>query len=258
MPRAALSPDELTIYLARGIWHVWFDIYVSTRPEAGADFGVPTLVPQASTPSYDIGASLPADGLSMFLDSYWDPNDDAGHRHVQLSTRPTVNDPFTTPTVVQEINSPPGGGEDGTPYVLPSGNVIYFTSSRSGRFHIYRAERGAGGTFGTPVFVDGLPDPAKPDAYDAYPVVTDDERTIYFASARVKGGYSTDIFVAHRADRSVPFDAPTVAQELSSAASGNDPTWLSPDGCRLYLVSNRSSDAGTSGSLDVWVAERTP
>jgi hypothetical protein len=246
---ATLLPDEKTIYVASGVWHVTFDLYAATRAAAGLDFGAPVLVPGASAGDYVIGAAVTVDGNTLYLDSYY-PNVSA--RHIQLSTRAGAGQAFGTPTIITELES---ANEEGSPYVLPSGGVLYFTSSRSGHFDIYRAAKGDAGTFDPPTPVDSANDP---NFYDAYPVVTPDELTIYFGSARVKTGFNTDIYVARRSTTTAPFGTPVPVPELASPALNNIPTWLSPDACRLYLVSDRPSDAGTSGSRDVWVAERSP
>jgi hypothetical protein len=245
---ATLLPDERTIYFASGVLHASFDVYAATRPEAGLDFGVPAFVPGASAGNYVIGASVSVDGNTLYLDSYF-PN--VSVRRIQLSTRPDPSQPFSTPTVVSELSS---ANEEGSPDLLPGGNVIYFTSSRSGHFDVYRAEKGDAGTFDTPTLVTV----SDPNFYDAYPAVTADELTIYFGTARVKTGFSTDIYVARRASTSVPFGTPVPVGELANPSPNNFPAWISPDACRLYFVSDRSSSAPTSGTRDLWVAERSP
>jgi hypothetical protein len=249
---ATLSPDEKTIYFASGVYHATFDIYVATRTAIDAGFGPPALS-SVSTPDLDIGASITGSGLEIFLDSYYTGDPAVQRRRIQRATRADAGAPFGPLTVVQELSS---DYEEGTPYVLAGGDVMYFTSSRAdSHFEIYRAERTAQGTWGMPGRVGAINDPTK---YDGNPVVTSDERTIYFASSRDKTGYETDIYVAHRGSTDGGFDPPTRVDELSTPYPTNSPTWLSPDACRLYFASDRLSDAGTSGSIDLWVAERRP
>jgi len=71
-----------------------------------------------------------------------------------------------------------------------------------------------------------------------------DERTIYFA--RASSG-PPECGVASRASANDPFDAPSRVTELDAVDALSHPTWLSPDGCTLYFVSNRAG----SNALDV-------
>jgi hypothetical protein len=85
-------------------------------------------------------------------------------------------------------------------------------------------------------------------------VASADGRWLYFASSRAGGGAKgeLDIWVAHRVDLASPFGAPVNVAELNTA-SADRPSWISSDGCRMYLTSTRE---GGLGALDVWRAER--
>jgi Tol biopolymer transport system component len=148
------------------------------------------------------------------------------------------------------------------PYVLAEGKLVYFSSSRiNHHFDIFRAES-KGAAFATPTAVDGVNDPTY---FDGYPVVSADERTMYFGTARINQGYSTQIWVAQRASSTSSFRAPTLVTELAAAGTYHDyPSWLSPDGCRLYFTSSRVGSHGAprtnshDDTKDLWVAERHP
>jgi Tol biopolymer transport system component len=134
------------------------------------------------------------------------------------------------------------------PYVLPDGSELYFSSSKGGDFDIYRSVRGVS-EFGTPTPVSEL---NVAGASDGDPLVAVDDLTIYFSSSRAGGLGLMDIWMARRTDKALPFGAPVNLTEVNS--TGVDaPTWLSPDGCRLYL----SSDRGDAG-YDIYVATRLP
>jgi hypothetical protein len=61
-----------------------------------------------------------------------------------------------------------------------------------------------------------------------------------------------DIWIARRASVNDPFGAPANVSELNTA-NNDQPGWLSPDGCRLYLYSDRT---GGVGGTDLYIAER--
>src|SRR5207249_823543 len=75
---------------------------------------------------------------------------------------------------------------------------------------------------------------------DSAPVTSVDGLTLFFASDRAVGpGGGADVWVATRAALGAPFDTPRLAPELSSPAV-DIPGWISPDGCRMYLSSDRA------------------
>ena len=60
-----------------------------------------------------------------------------------------------------------------------------------------------------------------------------------------------DIWQTQRASINGAWGPPTEVKGVNSTK--NDvATWLSPDGCRLYLISDR----GASTNIDIYVAER--
>src|SRR4029077_20312561 len=128
-------------------------------------------------------------------------------------------------------------------------SALYFVSFRSGGGDIYRAPLETGGQFGAPVLVSTINTPSA----DYIPTPTADELTLYYASNRpdspAKGGF--DIWMTKRSSPSADFDPPVNVQELNTGAD-DEPTWISPDKCRLYLNRN-----GTTG-FKIYVASRSP
>lgn len=142
------------------------------------------------------------------------------------------------------VNTP---AAEGDPYVLPSGKAIWFdVYTGVGDTEIYRSAVGPAG-FGVREKILGV----GSATIDAYPVVTPDELTLYFASDRVdalaSGGY--DIYVATRTSTADSFGTPTVLPVLNSG-DADFPTWLSRDECVLYLTRR------VAGSLDIYKSER--
>ena len=68
-------------------------------------------------------------------------------------------------------------------------------------------------------------------------IVSHDLRTLFFASSAGAPDVSQDydIWSSTRASATAAFGAPVRVPELSSSAE-DYPSWLSPDGCRIYLT----------------------
>lgn len=246
---ARLSADELVVYFssdrdkdasASGAFG-GYDLYVATRTSRSEPFGMPTRLPAPILhDAPEVAPSETADRRTLYFDSYRNGND----RRIFRATRATAQDAWGTPVEVTELTS---ANEDGTPYVLPGGDALYFFTSRdSSNFNLYRVDLGL--VIPRPSAVPGV-NSSDPEYA---PVVTADERTIYFASVRAGGLGSWDVWVATRATKTGSFSDVKLVENVNSA-NQDIPTWISPDGCRLYLASDRP---GGSGKLDIYVAER--
>jgi hypothetical protein len=77
--------------------------------------------------------------------------------------------------------------------------------------------------------------------------VTRDGLTVYFA--REVGATPSEIMITTRATLADTFAPPVAVAELNSTGRDN-PGWLSPDGLRMYMASDRAGD------LDLYVADR--
>ena len=142
------------------------------------------------------------------------------------------------------VNTP---AAEGDPYVLPSGKAIWFdVYTGVGDTEIYRSAVGPAG-FGAREKILGV----GSAAVDAYPVVTPDELTLYFASNRVdalmSGDY--DVYVATRPSTGDSFGPPTILPVLNGTGA-DFPTWISRDECVLYLTRR------VAGSLDIYTSVR--
>jgi hypothetical protein len=243
-----LSPDERTAFLAssRDGGAGGVDLYTSKRATRSDPFEAPTLLPFNSTTD-DTHPSLSFDGLALYFASTRVAIDGgASATDIYVARRPTSTFAWGPAAVVPELSGP---FEDSFPSVAPSGGM-YLASTREGDMKLFFAPA-AGAAFGTPVAVENVHEPAT---VSNLPVASADGRWLYFASSRAGGGAKgeLDIWVAHRADLASPFGAPVNVAELNTA-SADRPSWISGDGCRMYLTSTRE---GGLGALDVWRAER--
>jgi hypothetical protein len=224
--RARFSADELTAWLSvrtnasftgsSSEWH----IATATRANRDAAFG------DVSFPNSlfllgrnDLSPSPTRDGLTLFMESFVH-----GLWEIRFSRRGMPSDPFPSPSEFPETVDGDGG-----PYVLPDGQAVYFHGNPDGESDIFRVDH-SGGVFGVPEAVPGI----DTDYYwESFPVVTEDELTIYFAGFGITLN-PLDLWVASRTSRSLPFDNVQALDEFNTEAD-EIPTWVSPDGCRLYF-----------------------
>ncbi|MGD8288423.1 MAG: hypothetical protein PVI31_07355 [Gemmatimonadota bacterium] len=87
-------------------------------------------------------------------------------------------------------------------------------------------------------------------ARDAEPTFSADGRTMYFNCFGRNGRAGNDICVTHRVDGG--WSEPEVVEAVSTEEYTEVEPLLSPDGSRLYVMSDRP---GGLGSFDIWVSE---
>jgi Tol biopolymer transport system component len=243
--QAAMSDDELTIYVAssRPGGPGKNDMYVATRATKTASFGALTLIAGVNSAGNDGSVTLTRDGLALYIAS--DRATTATY-DLYVATRPTATAAFGTPTLIAGLSTTTS--LDGSPYINGDGTVLYFDSDRGGTRDIFRASRpSANGAFGAPALVGEL---NSPTADDKYPVVSGDELSVYFGSDR-PGSAGFDIWEAHRTTTGDGFGTPRLSTNVNSTAT-DLPVWISPDGCRLLL----SSDRAGVGGRDLYLATR--
>ena len=147
------------------------------------------------------------------------------------------NGSFDLPTITA-LGALPGMQHSNEPYLLRDGRTLYFSGQTpsSQADDIYRTSGDPPGFGGAAQPVPGI----ASDGGDLAPVVSDDEREMFFASDRGAARMALDIYVATRGSPDVPFDEPQPIPELSS--DGIDwPLWISPDGCDLYYINKTTS-----------------
>jgi hypothetical protein len=84
------------------------------------------------------------------------------------------------------------------------------------------------------------------------PVISKDGLTIYFASDKIAGLGGLNIWVASRASKNGTFNVPSLVPNVNTEFD-ETPTFISNDGCRLYISTSRP---GGPGKQDVYVATR--
>lgn len=227
---ASLTADELTIYFASdrdgtNVWH----LYSATRASRSEPFGTPRLL--AGGVYSTQGESHPSvspDGNTIYFDS----------QRVMVGSNL-----FTSTRANATVEFPPATMIPGDylidPAITADGKVLYAADLSTGR--LARLDRGSSG-FGSPQTV------ALPTNNSVVSPVTNDDLTM-FLSFGDSTGHS--IAVTHRSSTDSGFPEPTVVAELATGASIAEPSWLSPDGCRLYLTY-----AVANGKQTIYMASR--
>lgn len=88
---------------------------------------------------------------------------------------------------------------------------------------------------------------------DEGPAISGDGLSLYFTSNRPGGSGSQDLWVATREDEDDPWGAPVNLGPTVNTSSVEQAPMFSPDGRRMFFVSDRP---GGAGGLDIWVSRR--
>ena len=241
---ARLSADELTIVFCRSNADGTYDLYSSTRVNTADPFGAPQIMGAINSIYTEVWPALSADGLTLYFNS---DRITPGTLKIFSSHRTTLQSQFQTPDVETAF-----ADNDGQPYITADGSGLYFASSvrtGAGLSDIFRAPRMASGAIGVPAAVIGGVDTT---ADEITPVVSGDELRMFFCR-RALATDPCDIYTATRTAVSDGFGAATPLDGFADPALYEVPTWLSPDGCHLYLYANLP---GTMGAGDLYELTR--
>lgn len=82
------------------------DLMRATRPSVTAQWGTPVFVTELNSTGADDAPSLTADGLTLFMLSNRAGSPGGGaNGAIWMATRPSLNAPFSTPTLVSQVSS---------------------------------------------------------------------------------------------------------------------------------------------------------
>jgi hypothetical protein len=208
-------------------------LYLATRADLASPFSI-TPVQGLGLAGNLLDPSFTADGsLLVFRRSM--PGDD-----LYEATR-VAPDTFMAATAIASLDT---GATEVQPFLPLAGDLLVFSSSRTGGGDLYTSTR-TGDSFSAPSQITEL---ATADD-EGDPVLSPDGLTLYFRSDRPAAQAGYNIFVATRPTTADPFGVPDPVPNVSSDAD-DGPSWISPDGCRLYLSSDRA------GTNDIYVSTR--
>lgn len=233
---ARLTADELTVVFARSRANGTSDLYMATRATIADGFGEPMLLGTVNSVNSELWPTLSPDTLLLLFDS-----DRATTKfHVFITRRTDAAATFGPPAASVAL----ADGDDQP--LLANGAALYFTSSVRtglGMGDIWRVDIDSTGTTGTPAAVIGDVNSA---GNEAAPAVTADELVMAFAR-------DADIYITSRSSAADGFGTATAIAGLSDPVAHEAPTWISPDGCHLYV---QSDAAGGMGGIDLYMAAR--
>jgi WD40-like Beta Propeller Repeat len=250
--RPSLSADELTIYFSSrrltpdndaGVSRVYF----ATRTDKETDsFTAATLLSaDINRPGYDtVGSALSNDRRRLYFAAKTDATPDViyeAERAGGLSGNSWAG------ATVKPIGDQDAGWTEFSPFLANDGTLYFARTGAPTNYDLFRADPDGANGFKKAVPIAELASAQD----DSDPVLSPDGLTIYFSSSRA-GSLDTDIWAATRAPAAAGFGPPARVSELSSPAR-DVPAWISPDGCRMYIISTRP---GGPGALDIFVASR--
>ena len=221
---ARLTQDEHTVYFSSFRTGDWNLFSAERRGRAGVFTNIRELT-ELDSAETDGAPTVTQGDTALYFHSDRTPP----HSKIYLATRGDVTDDYSL--VGPALDG--GGSVQFHPYILPNGSGIYWSAGDGALdgFDIYRADASGGGFLGpSKLVVNSL-------WADILPVLTPDDRTLFFASNRPGGEGGYDIYVSVRFDASDPFGAPTPVSELNTE-DNDTPSWVSTDGCRLYFTSS--------------------
>ena len=115
-----LSVDERTMVFATVAGNGKWDMNIASRPDTTVPFGNIRPLSELNTSSHDNGASLSADGLTIYFDS-----DRSGGWNIYQAARMNINDPFGTPQIISSLTGFVG------PTITMDGQTMLLTDTDS-------------------------------------------------------------------------------------------------------------------------------
>ena len=222
-----LSDDELSAYFHStrgfGVFRVW----EAHRTSRMLPFETPTVLVTTTS----LWPTVSVDGLTLVYNAN-SPDD------FYVAKRGSASEPFPAATPITDLNT---GSNESAPFFGRTTQTLYFARIVPEGSLLQSAWPPTGA--GLETMIPGV----NTASVEQAPVLSRDELTIYFT----RGTPGLEIYAASRATTEDAFAPAAQLAELVSPA-GESPTWISPDNCRLYFESSRTSD------FDLYVAERVP
>ena len=230
------ASDDGSFRLAANELTGWFwsgrsgnnQLYEATRPNLATAWSV-VLLANVNTASAELDPTTTPDELTLVFRS--NRAGGTGGNDLYQATRTTTANPFSVATQIANLNT---ASSDVQPFLRADGAELFFTSNRNGTYDIFRSVR-TGNAFGAPTLVSEL-STATDNEQD--PALSPDGLTIYWRSDRPGGLGASDIYTATRASLTDAFGPATHVANVSSS-SDDGVSWVSADGARLYISSNR-------------------
>ncbi|MBX3227414.1 MAG: PD40 domain-containing protein [Labilithrix sp.] len=235
-----LTDDELELFFERRAGAEGA-IFSARRDSIDEPFGESAEVTELGSTGRSFAPTLTGDGLALF----WSEQTVEGQTITAgaiMATRRLARDKRFGPP--EPYRTPAETSIRVLPHVTGDGAELYFSVLEAPNVsRIHRSLRDDRSTYQAPARVAEL---AAGSASEGGVAMSRDGLTMFFASDRAGTLGGADVFMATRPSRAEAFTNIAHVPALSSPRSDR-PGWLSRDGCRLYLGSDRASD----GSLYV-------
>jgi hypothetical protein len=240
-------PDEQTAILVKDDPYCRTSaLWIGTRASAHDDYPFEDELFLKGNCDVKDSPTITADALTLYF---------LGTSGLSVMKRASAAVDFDEPRIVPELAhvapvvAPPYHSTDSV-YVAPNGSALYFSANGD----ILRSDV-AGDAVSPPVRVDL----GAANGSVSSPVISPDELTLYFARKNECG--DPRVWFAQRTsihDSFGPASPLTLGQAGCPSApdfgSSVDPTWVSANGCRLYVRSCQTSVASSYGGANYYTA----
>jgi len=250
----SLAQDGLTLFFGaarqNSLGVLDEDIYMATRATTADAFGpAQNLGPTVNALGFgDYSPELSLDGLTLYFSSSRPGGQ--GDADLYVTTRASIDDPWEpAENLGPNVNSV---AFDGQPNISANGKTLYWDSARPGfgDFDIWMATRGnVGEPFGLAVNLGPAVNTAGPEFG---PALNQNEKQLFFSSARLGNVGQMDIWVVERQTKSDAWGNPINVDTLNSPSFQAMPTFRN-NGQEVCFMSRRP---GGFGGLDIWCANR--
>jgi Tol biopolymer transport system component len=208
---------------------------VDTSGDAGAREPLVPDVPRPVPELNDLDARDTDPTFTEDLTELYFMSDRTGDKRIWRSLRPTADDPWGAPSLVEQLN---GGGENENPFVSNDGLTIWFFTDRdrtvSAQWRATRASRED--PWDEPAPVEGL---VFGEESSDVSVAVDPSQTLFVLNSKPTGPPPYQLYRIERATASDPLGAPVLMAEVVSDQNEYDPD-LRRDGLFLAFDSARA------------------
>ena len=251
---ARLTDDELTMYVdgSHAVDGPSYGIYFTTRATVDSPFGQRTPFPSTdtiNTSDDEYAPNVTADDKTLVFERKTLATSDS---NFYIATRSNPGDPFGAVSTIANLNTP---AYESNVYLRDTATELWhvrkpIAANANTDISVATLTMGVGYVIDPP---DGQLEKVNlATSIEASPVISKNGLALYFASDRPGGPLGRNIWVATRSARGGKFNVPVIVANVNS--DGRDyPGFISSDGCRLYLASDR---AGGMGAADIYVAKK--
>jgi len=250
-----ISVDGLTLYFhsRRSGSYGPYDIWAATRKTTDDQWGEPVnLGPTVNSSVQDGGASISADGLSLYFHSLR-----SGVADLWVTTRATTSDAWQEPVNLgPAVNS---SDSDVCPRISGDGLSLFFESTRAGGYggrDLWVTTRATvADAWGPPV---NLGPNVNTSAAEVGLDISTDGLMLCFSSNRPDGYGNADLWVTTRSAVSDPWGPATNLGQRANTTYGESGPSISADGLSLYFCDYTAPRPGGFGGIDLWQAPLLP